>query len=142
MEQSHYIELYKHLNDKIVEAGNLYFRSAILINGGAAVAVLGFVASIAKADDRFGSVIYQVAGAVALFAFGAAAAVGGIALAYLTNYAATASLNNQGEKHEKLFDAIKRGFHIASIAAAFASIVLFVMGALAVKAAILAGVAG
>jgi len=136
LDQKTYLELHKHLNDKIMDTANLFLRSAILINGGAAVAVLGFIASISKADDSFHSVIFRVADAVVLFAFGAAVGVVGIALAYFTNYAAAARLNQHDRPLEKRYLVVKRVLHLSALIASVTTIVLFVLGALSVKSAI------
>ncbi|UWR31338.1 hypothetical protein K3758_07495 [Sulfitobacter sp. W002] len=133
-------EIWRHLNEKIIDTSNIFLRSAILINGGAAIAVLGFVASIAKADKSYIDVIVGIADAIVLFAYGTAAGVIGIALAYLTHYATLATHVNLNEARQGLFVWLKRSLHILAIAAAISTIFLFVKGTVAVKAAILSGV--
>ncbi|MEN9059983.1 hypothetical protein [Ponticoccus litoralis] len=139
MERETYIDLFKHMNEKAVDTSNLFLRSAILINGGAAVAVLGFVAAIAKADQAFTETIVGVAGAISYFALGAAAGVICIAIAYLTHYATLATLDQTGGARKEVFGNIKRFVHVCAILVATASVAFFLLGVLEVKSAILIG---
>lgn len=139
LERETYFDLFKHMNEKAIDTSNLFLRSAILINGGAAVAVLGFVAAIAKADQAYTDTIVGVAGAISYFALGAAAGVIGIAIAYLTHYATLATLGETGGPREKVYANIKRFVHICALLVAVASVVFFLLGVLKVKSAILVG---
>lgn len=136
---SEYVELYTHMNDKVIEAGHLYLKTTILVNGGAAVAVLGFVASIAKADEQYTKLVIEVSNALLYFAVGVAAGLFAIALTYFTNYAVLAGLHHEGGKWEGPLAGLKRTIHFGTLAVACSSLTLFVMGADAVRQAIITG---
>ncbi|SDF92359.1 hypothetical protein [Alloyangia pacifica] len=138
-EDETYVEIFKHMNEKVIDTANLFLRSAILINGGAAVAVLGFVASIAKADKAYSEAIVGVADAISYFALGAVAGVLGIAIAYLTNYAALATLNQRGGTREKFFGNVKRFVHLFALVVAASTVAFFLLGVFEVKSAITSG---
>ena len=135
-----YVQMFKHMNEKVIDTANLFLRSAILIKGGAAVAVLAFVASIAKAEMNYSVAIVGVADAIAYFAFGAALGVVGIALAYFTNYAAAATFNARDTASEPRLAIAKRIIHVVALGVAVSTIGLFVIGVLTVKAAITDGI--
>lgn len=135
------LELFKHMNDMNVGLGQSFFRSCILINGGASVAILGFVASVAKADDSFQGMIVGVAVALMLFAWGIVFAVGGIAASYLMGITAIAGLNAGSAKRDRALRIANMAFHFVAIAAAVLAAISFLRGAWAVKAAVTAGFA-
>ena len=70
--------------ERIIEAtfasANLALRTAVLVNGGAAVAMLAYVGSLNAKDAAL------VAGSLIWFAWGVAAALAGMLLAYFTNF--------------------------------------------------------
>jgi uncharacterized membrane protein YGL010W len=135
-----YVQMFKHMNEKVIDTANLFLRSAILINGGAAVAVLGFVASIAKAEMNYSVAIVGVADAIAYFDLGAALGVVAIALAYVTNYAAAATFTARDTASEPRLAIAKRIIHVVALGVAVSTIGLFVIGVLTVKAAITDGI--
>lgn len=138
-EHSEYVELYTHMNGKVIEAGHLYLKTTILVNGGAAVAVLGFVASIAKADEQYTQLVIEVSSALSFFALGVAAGLFAMALTYLTNYAVLTALHHEGGKWEGPLTGMKRVIHLGTLAAALSSLALFLVGADAVRQAIITG---
>lgn len=133
------LELFKHMNDMNVGLGQAFFRSCILINGGAAVAILGFVASVARADDSFQGMIVGVAVALMFFAWGIMFAVGGIATSYLMGFTAIAGLNAKSAKVDRGLRFANMALHLVAIAAAALAAFSFLRGAWAVKAAVTAG---
>lgn len=129
-------EIFKHINEKVVDTANLFLRSAILINGGAAVALLGFVASISSGPQSNPEALAGIADAIAMYAFAAAVGVVGIAFAYLTNYAALATHRRQGQTDERRLAIVKRTLHVVAALVAIFTIVLFVWGTVTVKTVI------
>ena len=111
-------------------------RSSLLINGGAAVAVLGFVASISSAEAVSGKTIDGVADALMWFAWGAVGSAVGLALAYFTNYAALWANNRTASQGQGGIFLLKRAIHMLAILCATSTMVFFVLGTLAVRAAI------
>lgn len=134
-----WLELFKHMNDMNVGLGQSFFRSCILINGGASIAILGFVASVARADDSFEGMIVGVASALMFFAWGIMFSIGGIAASYLTGVMAIAGLNARGAKMDHGLRLANTAFHLLAIAAAVLAAISFLRGAWAVKAAVTAG---
>ncbi|MFN4354774.1 hypothetical protein [Parvibaculum sp.] len=71
-----------------IESANLALRALLLLNGGASVALLGFLASIFSSNHSSENQIEMLIpfiGALGKFAWGAGLAVLSAALAYLTN---------------------------------------------------------
>jgi hypothetical protein len=87
----------------------------VLINGGAAIAILTFLGGVASKERIDFVKVGVVADTLKWFAFGVALAVLGMAFAYLTNFAM---------------------FHIVAICAAIISLGLFVGGMFAASDAI------
>src|SRR5262245_9682985 len=73
-------EFARQINEAAINAANLTLRMALLINGGAAVALLTFVGSLPVEQKR------AVAATLDWFAWGVAAAVAGLACAYFVNH--------------------------------------------------------
>lgn len=138
-ERQERIDLFKHMNETNVGLGQSFFRSCILINGGAAVAILGFVASIARADDSYSGMITGVATALMFFAWGLMAAMAGIGCSYFMGAFAINSLSASSSGIKRCLTIANSVFHVLAIAAAVAAAVCFLRGAWAVKAAVLSG---
>lgn len=138
-ERAERIDLFKHMNDKTVEAGALFLRTAILVNGGACIAVLGFVASIVKEDTDYIGLVSGVADALMYFAWGVLAGLAAIGLTYVTNYATTIALENEDTKWARSATWFKRTIHLITLCASLLSMGLFALGAMAVKEAIVGG---
>lgn len=79
-------ELYDQLNQAAIGSANVALRAFLLINGGAAVALLAFLGSLAGQID--GPDIVTLATPLMDFAIGVAVAALAAGLAYLTNYSA------------------------------------------------------
>ncbi len=138
-ERAERIDLFKHMNDKTVESGALFLRTAILVNGGACIAVLSFVASIVKEDADHSSLVSGVADALMYFAWGVLTGLAAIGLTYVTNYATVISLENEETKWYKPSTLLKRTVHLFTLCASLLSMGLFALGAMAVKEAIVSG---
>jgi hypothetical protein len=131
---------FQMINEKAADTSNFFLKSAVLINGGASIAVLGFVASASQSGLDLKEMVPLVLGALLWFAWGLTASVVSVALAYLTHYAQLVRINNKKTEDETWWTANKRLLHLAAGAGALASIAFFVLGCYAVKEAILAGV--
>lgn len=134
-------------NRSAVENANLAIRLAVLINGGAAVAVLGFIGALASQGRlKLGADLVSVSSSLTWFAIGVALATLAMGFSYFTNYGLAAHASNQKKNWERpLYEetpASKRWkcfaifFQLLAIVAAFGSVGLFVAGMLAVKNAI------
>ena len=132
------LDFHDDVNKEAVGASNLTLRTLVVINGGAAIAVLTFVGGVAAKDKVDFAQVSLVAGTIKWFAFGVALAVSGMALSYLTHFA-TASVTYSMVKtweHPYVTDGPKtkpwrsatRVLHIAAIVAAIGSLALFLTG--------------
>lgn len=139
-------EFHARANEAAVRTADLALRMAMLINGGAAVAVLAFMGGLIAKDKIAAGQLANVASTLAWFAFGVVIAVAGMALSYLTNYCMAGVAASQMKKWEhpfvepgamtarwRLFNII---FHMFAFGAGLASLIFFVVGMLSVKAAI------
>ena len=75
--------------DAAIKSGQLAIRTVTLINGGAVIAVLGFINALASKDSERIAQIVPVAKSLLWFSGGVAMAGAAAGFAYLTNYAAT-----------------------------------------------------
>jgi hypothetical protein len=73
-------EAFHKANEAATNAANLALRMSLLINGGAAVALLAFIKDLREEQQ------HAVADTLVWFGFGVTAAVIALALAYFTNY--------------------------------------------------------
>ncbi len=77
-------------SDAAIKSGQLFLRTVTLINGGAVIAVLGFISALASKDSERIAQIVPVAKSLLWFSGGVAMAAAAAGFAYLTNYAAAA----------------------------------------------------
>lgn len=73
-------------DDATVASGTLALRSLMLINGGAAVALLAFVGTLATNDAKNSFDLLVITGPLMWFVWGVALSVLAIGLVYCTNY--------------------------------------------------------
>ena len=133
-------EFFHKLLEAAITAANLALRMSLLLNGGAAISVLTFIRSLPTDKKPL------VAGGLVWFAWGAASAVAGIALAYATNYCMAGVAASRERiwqspylretRRSKLMATLNKGFHVAAVIVGTASLVLFISGMFAVKSAI------
>lgn len=133
-------------NTAAIEGANLSLRTAMLINGGAAISVLAFIGGLASRDKVSLAAITQTAGTLVWFASGVAVATLSMGLAYFTNLCVAGSGFSQlwTFQHPFLQDTDKSRayrrvaeiFRWLAVAGAVASLVLFICGMLAVKSAV------
>src|SRR5260221_6230605 len=79
-------EFFGGVNKATIDIGNLTLRTSVLINGGATIAVLGFIGAVISRDKFDVAHINAVAQSMIWFCYGIVSAVVGMAFAYLTNY--------------------------------------------------------
>lgn len=126
-----------YVNQATMESANLALRTLILINGGAAIAVLAFLGAVAKDRLDFGK-IGDVAHTLRYFAIGVALACAGMAFAYFTNlfmvgietvkdrtYEHPFVVENAQSRQKKRLNTV---FHVFSFVCAMSSLLLFVGG--------------
>jgi hypothetical protein len=127
-----------YTNKAAIDGANMALRTLIVINGGAAIAILTFLGGVAAKDKIDFTKVGAVADTIRYFAIGVALALVGMALSYFTNYfmAAVEGRKLRIWEHPYLEDTqsslrmkrLNRVFHVAAFLAAFASLVLFVSG--------------
>jgi hypothetical protein len=135
------------LNAAAVGGANLAMRTAVLINGGAAVSVLAFIGGLTSQGKlTLGPQVTQIATTLLWFASGVVAATLSMGLAYFTNYSIAAQSMTRLRQHEHpyLLETVKsrvwRRMAITcqwlAIIGSFGSLFLFVYGMFEVKNAI------
>jgi hypothetical protein len=138
-------EALHRLNEAAVHDAQAVIRIVLVINGGAAIAVLAFVGSLVSK----GYSIPQVSGIISSaswFVFGTMATASTAVLAYLTNscYAGSWVKRTQTWTHpyfqhttpSKWWVRVAWAFHILALLTAFSGIVLFIVGMFAIFAAL------
>jgi hypothetical protein len=135
-------EFHKYVNEAAIKGGEITLRTAILINGGAAIALLGFVGSLPKEHKA------AFASTLLWFAGGVAAAALGIGLSYFTHYfmAGVAAHYERAWTHpwvrptaaSRRYRILNIIFHVAAVVAATLSWVTFIVGMIEVRNAIAA----
>ena len=133
-------------NVAAIESANLTLRTAMLINGGAAISVLAFAGGLASRDKVPLAQLTEIAATLMWFAFGVAVATLSMGFAYFTNLciAGTGFFQLKTYEHPYLQDtnksrAYKRAgevFRWLAVIGAVASLVLFICGMFAVKNAV------
>jgi hypothetical protein len=134
-------------NAAAIDNANLALRTAVLINGGAAVSVLAFIGGLTSQGKlTFGPQLIQIATTLIWFALGVAAATLAMGLSYFTNYCIAVQSFCQQRQYEHPY-LVETGtsrrwkraaitFQLLAIGLAFGSLFLFIYGMLEVKNAI------
>jgi hypothetical protein len=127
-----------YTNQAAIESSNIALKTLIVINGGAAIAVLTFLGGVASKDKIDFATVAAVAYTIRYFAFGVASAMAAMAFSYLTHYFMTGIEGSRVKNytHPFIVDGpgtprmrlLNRTFHIAAVAAAFLSLLLFMIG--------------
>ena len=78
--------LLRQATDAAIGHANFALRTLILINGGAAVALLAFLASLLSAEEDYSSKLSEITAPLVSFSYGIAAATVSIGFAYFTTY--------------------------------------------------------
>jgi hypothetical protein len=93
-------EFHRYANEAAVRTADLALRMAMLINGGAAIAVLAFIGGLLSKDKIAAGQLANMATSLAWFAYGVVIPVAGMALSYLTNYCMAAVASSQRKNWE------------------------------------------
>jgi hypothetical protein len=136
--QDRSVELTARMNDAAINGGNLVLRTALLLNGGAVVSLLAFIATTHH---------FAIASTFLSFVWGIVSSLAGMGLAYGTHYVGAAANHSRdhiwdppyvvpGRTTERL-EVIHKCFHIGAVVAVVASLVFFVDGISDVRDAIL-----
>jgi hypothetical protein len=143
----HNNEFMHKANDAAVSTGSMAVRTAVLINGGAAVSVLTFIGGLIGSDKLTdANAIAHLSAPLIWFAWGVVVGASSIGFGYLTNYCNSA-IAGSAEKyweHPYVRDGISTkkwrlmsiAFTVLSIVATVASLVLFICGMFAVQESI------
>jgi hypothetical protein len=134
-------------NESAVNSANLALRTAVLINGGAAIALLAFIGGlVSNGKLPVGDQLVRVTSPLVYFATGVALATLAMALAYFTNYSAVSAATNmkriwqhpflEATPASKRWHKIYIGCIIVAVIIAFASLFAFVFGMIEVRNAI------
>ncbi|MZR14210.1 hypothetical protein GQE99_14400 [Maritimibacter sp. DP07] len=130
--RAEYLEEHRFFNDKTIETSKVVLRSEMLINGAAAVAVLGFVASIGSWDvERGAQVLQGASGALMRYVFGVSAAIAGLMFSYFTHYSQVQLTNNPISAGWRRANIC---FHVLGMASAVSALGLFIWGAYVLQA--------
>jgi hypothetical protein len=140
-------EIRNQADKAAVESAHLVFRTAVLINGGAAVSMLAFVGGLISQNRlTFGPQLSAMTVPLVLFAFGVLAGALGIGCVYFVNFCATGHVQSFARQweHPHFFEtAASRRWRYAAIlsrglaiARGLAAAILFVCGVLEVRGAI------
>jgi hypothetical protein len=129
-------------NEAAINNANLALRTAVIINGGAAVSVLAFVGGLVTKGNL--AIVQEVSFALESFAIGVATATLAMGFSYFTHYCITgnAARKELNWEHPYTRDTsaskwyLRAGltFQAISILLGFGSVVFFLTGMLAVKA--------
>jgi hypothetical protein len=140
-------DLINQLNLAAVTGGNIALRTAVIVNGGAGIAVLSFIGGLVGQDKV--SLAQLGATTSSLLWFAAGVALGTIAMGagYLANYTGGAAMGSRVRTWEHPYTApgkrtvmwsrLNIAFQVFSVAAGLCSILAFVCGMFAVRGAIL-----
>jgi cytochrome b subunit of formate dehydrogenase len=133
-------EFHRYVNKASIAAGQFALRMALLINGGAAIALLTFVGTLPKEQKRL------FADTLVWFASGVVLAVAALALAYFTNYfmaeIARSRLQTWDYPYVRpgpatpRYTILNRIFHVGTVLVGLASLATFVCGMLRVRDAL------
>lgn len=135
-------EAIKFNSDAGIQLGLATLKGVLLINGGAAVAMLGFAASLVNVGDKAIVKIDALSDPITWFAYGVAVSVIACALGYLSLHLSLIGLNsvtrirkhpyNEENTKSKCYHKIANVINFMAMIVVIASIVLFVCGVISV----------
>jgi hypothetical protein len=133
-------------NEAVIKAGEVAIRTVMLVNGGAAVAVLTFIGALVRQDGVTVKQVAGVSGSLLWFAGGVAAAVCALALSYFTNYCYVGEERSKSFtfEHPYIIDGAKTrrwrcwayAFHVGAVVWGLLSLAAFIVGMFDVHGAI------
>ncbi|QFT77830.1 hypothetical protein [Erythrobacter sp. THAF29] len=131
-------EFAKSVNEKTIESSNAALRSLLVINGGAAVALLAFIGSIANQNEiNLSSVLVALSFPLVLLGWGVAASVIAMMFAYFTNLMTVGhTFAEHDSREEGAYSVLKTGCHALAFLTAVGSLGLFVWAIYEVREAI------
>jgi hypothetical protein len=139
-------QFFRDVNQSTVQTGQLAMRTAVFINGGAAVSVLAFLGAIASKDKVTAAQLSEVASSLIWFAAGVAAAGLSLAFAFFNNFFTASAVGSKDRTWEhpylrpgprtKLYDRLVTTFVFLSVVAGAVSFILFMAGVFDVRNAI------
>jgi hypothetical protein len=119
-------------DDATVNSGTAAVKTALLINGGAAAAVLAFIGGLANDGRVAATDIHIIADGLVWFGIGVLGAAVSMGLAYFANRAILETVYN----NSRLWKITSAGFQVATVLAVVGSLVVFVLGLWEIRAAI------
>jgi hypothetical protein len=135
-------------SEATVNVGQAAIRTAVLINGGAAIAILGLIGALIGKDERATSMsdLSEVALSLQWFAFGVASGTAALGFSYVTNYSSVRRSATRtrtfrppyfiGTRKTTFWRWVGRVFQWGAVLLAAVSIGLFIHGMIAVREAI------
>lgn len=127
-------------NQQAVDLSNIAMRTLILVNGGAAVAMLAFIGSLVGDNSLTSSNdIAELTTPLLWFGWGVGMAAFTMFFAYFTNYATAehATVVDTDDAQSKRYGILKVAMHVAAMLSAFSSLALFILGMYRVTGAII-----
>ena len=131
-------ESHLKFNEMTIASSQLALRTSVLINGGAAVAILAFVGGLTSQSKITLAQLTIIAHSLIWFGSGVALATRAMVFAYFTNYFTTSyigSLIATGSSpslipspKSKIVNFLKTIFHILAVVSGLGSLLLFVYG--------------
>lgn len=130
----------KSVNEQAINSSNVILRTLIIIHGGAAVALLAFIGSIAG-SEWFSPArnVAKLTMPLVWFGWGVVVTVVAMIFAYFTNYTTTGHTFAQIEDNQgamKFYGVLKTIFHVIAVLAALGSLAIFLLGMYEVRSAI------
>ena len=139
-------EFAQRIDDSAIKSADVMLRNCLLINGGAAVAILAFMGTVISKDAGSHKIIGDVAGGLIYFAGGVITSVVALALSYIVHLATGKTAYSQQKvweypyivpgKQTAWWGRLKNMLHLLAVALAVFSAVLFVIGLFVVKHAV------
>lgn len=139
-------EFSHRIDDSAIRSADVTLRNCLLINGGAAVAILAFMGTVFSKDPGSHKIIGDVAGGLTYFAGGVITSVVALALSYIVHLVTGKTASSQKKVWEhpyvvpgnqpQWWARLKITLHVLAVALAVFSAVLFVIGLFVVKHAV------
>ncbi len=136
-------ELHRTYLDIASKSAEVAVKTSVVVNGGAAVAILAFIGGLLGKDIVNVKQVADVSSSLIYFASGVAAGIGALALIYLMNYSSAAIVRWRERvfEHPYVRNTPRAEFmvgmysvaHALAVAVSLMSIVLFVYGVLDVR---------
>jgi hypothetical protein len=133
-------------NESMVKSGEVVVRSCLLINGGAAIAILAFLGTVITKDPSSHKLLADISGGLNDFFFGVGSAVIAMGLTYVDHFLNWMHATSQREvwkppyiesgDHTAFWGGLKNTVHVATVLLVLVSMGVFVWGLLAVEPAV------